>query len=208
MPLSPAKRGRPIQTDQQRQVIREKIVDAARALFVSQGYASVSMRKLAAVVDCTPMTLYSYFERKIDILRFLWADVFAELFDHLDHVLRRTKHADLGLASIGQAYVAFWIERPEQYRMVFLSAEVSQAEVSVFMREDETAKRYGIFFQCLANASASDGSLAGQLELKLKAETLICALNGIVHNLITMSDYPWEKPDKLVTTVVRALSKS
>jgi AcrR family transcriptional regulator len=202
-----SKRGRPNQTNQQRQAIQDKIIDAARELFVSQGYASVSMRRLASAVNCTPMTLYSYFERKIDILRFLWADVFAELFDQLDQVLKKTKKAELELAAISKAYVAFWIERPEQYRMVFLSADVSQPEVSVFMQQDEIAKRYGIFFQCMAKALAPEGGLFDQIELKLKVETLICALNGIAHNLITISEYQWEKPDKLVATVVLALSK-
>jgi AcrR family transcriptional regulator len=206
MTLPTSKRGRPSQTIQQRQAMQNKIIDAARELFVSQGYASVSIRKLASEVNCTPMTLYSYFERKIDILRFLWADVFAELFDELDQIVKKAKQADLRLAAISQAYVAFWVDRPEQYRMVFLSADVSQPEVSVFLQQDETAKRYGIFFQCLAEALALNGVPSDQVVLKLKAETLICSLNGIAHNLITISDYPWGKSDQLVATMVRALS--
>lgn len=99
------------------------------------------------------------------------------------------------------------VSRSCQYRMVFLSANVSQPEVSVFLQQDEIAERYGIFFQCLANALLPQGALPDTLELKVKAGTLICALNGVAHNLITISDYPWEKPDKLVATVVRALSK-
>ena len=35
--------------------MRQEILDAARDLFVTEGYGSVSLRKIAVKVGCTPM---------------------------------------------------------------------------------------------------------------------------------------------------------
>ncbi|MEZ5226686.1 MAG: TetR/AcrR family transcriptional regulator [Acidimicrobiales bacterium] len=59
--------------------MRAHIAGCALELFRSDGYAGVSMRRLAGSAGCTPMTLYKYFENKFEILQLIWADVFVEL---------------------------------------------------------------------------------------------------------------------------------
>lgn len=55
-------------------------------LFSQEGFAAVSMRRLAQESGCTPMTLYKYFKNKFEILGMLWADVLGDLFDRLDRL--------------------------------------------------------------------------------------------------------------------------
>ena len=79
-------RGRPTLTPDQIGVMRAHIASCALDLFHREGFAGISMRRLASEAGCTPMTLYKYFANKFDILRMLWNDVFSELFDRLDRV--------------------------------------------------------------------------------------------------------------------------
>ncbi len=62
---------------------RNRILGAAAALFGERGYASTSLRAIAAAVGMTPPALYWYFPSKRAILRAL---LHGALFDFLDAV--------------------------------------------------------------------------------------------------------------------------
>ncbi len=52
----------------QKEGVREEILDAARTLFVKEGYEHVSIRKIAEKVEYAPGTIYLYFRDKAEIL--------------------------------------------------------------------------------------------------------------------------------------------
>src|SRR6478609_6431125 len=51
----------------ERELVRNAILAAARSLFLTQGYANVSMRKIAEQIEYSPGAIYSYFASKEDI---------------------------------------------------------------------------------------------------------------------------------------------
>jgi AcrR family transcriptional regulator len=53
--------------ERDRAVVRRAILDAARHLFVAEGYGNVSIRKIAERIEYSPAALYSYFPSKDDI---------------------------------------------------------------------------------------------------------------------------------------------
>ncbi len=50
-----------------REAVRRGILDAARDLFVSEGFERVSLRKIAELVEYSPAAIYGYFPSKDDI---------------------------------------------------------------------------------------------------------------------------------------------
>jgi AcrR family transcriptional regulator len=44
----------------EKQNVREEILDAARTLFVKEGYEQVSIRKIAEKIEYSPGTIYLY----------------------------------------------------------------------------------------------------------------------------------------------------
>ena len=48
--------------------LRQEILDAARDLFLREGYENVSMRKIAEKIEYSPTTIYLYFQDKADLL--------------------------------------------------------------------------------------------------------------------------------------------
>ena len=62
-----------------RQELRDEILEAARALFVHEGYGSVSMRKIADTVGCAPGTIYLHFADKAAILSAIVVETFTKL---------------------------------------------------------------------------------------------------------------------------------
>lgn len=65
--------------DRERHAVREAILAAARDLFVAEGYAQVSIRKIAERIEYSPAAIYSYFPAKDDIFFALAAEGFQRL---------------------------------------------------------------------------------------------------------------------------------
>ncbi len=53
--------------ERDREAVRRAILDAARELFVAEGYQNVSIRKIAERIEYSPAAIYSYFPSKDDI---------------------------------------------------------------------------------------------------------------------------------------------
>ena len=195
-------RGRPARSDRQIAETRARISRCALKLFEEEGYAAVSMRRLAKEAGCTVMTVYTYYDRKIDILRALWSQVFEELFDRLDRTAAQERDAVARLHAVALGYVDFWLQRRDSYFLVFMSSGVTQSDVSVFVGDEAVLARFEVLRASLADA-LGDG--LDDAALTLKSEMLLCALNGVAHNLITISAFPWSTPEALVGEAVAGL---
>lgn len=70
--------------ERDREAVRRGILDAARELFVSEGYRNVSIRKIAERIEYSPAAIYSYFPSKDDIFFALAEEGFRLLCDDDD----------------------------------------------------------------------------------------------------------------------------
>ena len=64
----------------EREAVARSILDAARDLFVDEGYHNVSIRKIAERIEYSPAAIYSYFPSKDDIFFALAEEGFRILF--------------------------------------------------------------------------------------------------------------------------------
>ena len=197
-------RGRPAVSDKQRANMQARISQVVKTLSQTEGFGQISMRKIAREIGCSPMTLYKYYNSKMDILRTLWADVFDELFTELNGLDQPEQSPTARLHILASGYVHYWLTHPEHYRLVFMADGVSQGDVSIFTNEAQTLQRFQVFSELIGEVN--DGQLSAQ-DLKVKADTLICFLQGISHNLITISGYDWAEAEYMVTAAVDAVTR-
>jgi AcrR family transcriptional regulator len=66
--------------EREREAVRRAILDAARDLFVREGYANVSIRKIAERIEYSPAAIYGYFPSKDDIFFALAEEGFRLLY--------------------------------------------------------------------------------------------------------------------------------
>jgi AcrR family transcriptional regulator len=66
--------------EREREAVARAILDAARDLFVAEGYPNVSIRKIAERIEYSPAAIYSYFPSKDDIFFALAEEGFRMLF--------------------------------------------------------------------------------------------------------------------------------
>ena len=177
--------------------MRQAIAAAARRVFLAEGYDSVSLRRLASEVGCTPMAIYTYYDSKLDILRQLWAEVFDAAFAEVERACAEGATPASQLKAMCQAYVRYWLDHPDHYRLVFMSTGVTQDDVTVFVEADAIATRYAVFATALSACVGQDDP-----RIATHAEALICGLIGIAHSHITVSGYPWSAADGLVAVLV------
>ena len=71
--------------------LRDRIVDAARQLFLEHGYSKVSTHEIAAALGISKKTLYREFETKEDILRSVIIEKLKESAKRIDAMLESTK---------------------------------------------------------------------------------------------------------------------
>lgn len=180
---------------EQRAEMAARISVVAETLFTRDGFAKVSMRRIAKEIGCTPMALYGYYDSKLDILQSLWGGVFELLFAGLE-ALPATDDAATDLAALCTAYVEFWLARPDYYRLVFMAEGVTQPEVSLFLDQPDIIAKYSLFQTAIAR-------LCPEKDIKLKFDIVMSMLHGIAHNKITISGYGWASPEDQVSVLVR-----
>ncbi len=198
----PTRRGRPAISDETRREMRKKIASSTRRLFEEHGYRQISMRRISQEVGCSAMTLYKYYDAKIDILHTLWSDVFKAVFDQLDALTLDDKSPREQLSSLTAAYVGYWLDNSEHYRLVFMTEGVKQPEVNVFLEDRHVMLQQNMFATAIAEASAKALS---ETELRQKLGAVICFANGIAHNLITISGQDWPSKDYLVESAINGV---
>lgn len=196
------RKGRPAISAERRADMRLQISDAAGRLFHAEGYGKVSMRRIAAEVGCSPMTLYKYYDAKIDILRSLWAEVFADLFEGLDAIESSDHEPPDHLLDLSVAYVEYWLKHPDRYRLVFMADGVEQPDVTLFLDAPNIVARYGIFAKSIKSASPEP---MDSNTLKLALDTLVCSLHGIAHNHVTISGHDWPAPRRMLALTIEGI---
>jgi AcrR family transcriptional regulator len=112
-----------IRRKQHQDELREKILDAARELFVTEGVEAASMRKIAEKIGYTATTLYNHFEDKEALLHALCDADFSALHESFQKIGRIPDPVER-LRKLGQAYITFALRYPSHYRLMFMTPRV------------------------------------------------------------------------------------
>jgi AcrR family transcriptional regulator len=109
--------------DAARQALRARILEAARRIVTRDGFAALSMRKIADAIDYSPASLYLYFKNRDAIAHALGDEGYAQLLATLeaptDPSLPAARPAER-LRALVEAYIAFAHAHPQTYRLVFV----------------------------------------------------------------------------------------
>lgn len=118
---------RPVLTDEEVAEFRADVCRVAEVLFARHGVEGVTMRQIAAELDCSPTTAYRYFKNKEEILAAVRAAAFNRFCEVIEAATRSSSDPRKSARTVGQAYLGFALENPDAYRMMF---DVSQAAVT------------------------------------------------------------------------------
>jgi len=189
-----------------RESLRRGILDAARPLFVREGYEATSIRAIALKAGCSPGILYHYFEDKQSILAELVAETFSILGARLSAIRRDDSPVMDRLRRGLRTYIAFGLEHPHHYSLLFMKPqnwEGNEKVLEVFMTQGMET------FGCLRMLS-SEAMEAGELRPAIRdseelAQSLWVAVHGLVAAQIVVCTFPWVEQTRLVDRLVDVL---
>src|SRR6266851_2627430 len=113
--------------ERDREAIRRAILDAARDLFVNEGYQNVSIRKIAERIEYSPAAIYGYFPSKDDIFFALAEEGFRLLGDPSE-VRSDPRYTDA--PPLERVRAVFWRlyefsrDQPQYFALIFVDRSV------------------------------------------------------------------------------------
>ena len=108
--------------EREREAVTAAILDAARELFIAEGYQSVSIRKIAEKIEYSPAAIYGYFPSKDDIFYALAEEGFRMLLDRAQEPPGPDPLEDVRRAFL--SFYEFSKDHPEHYALMFVDRSV------------------------------------------------------------------------------------
>ncbi|MCL4813622.1 MAG: TetR/AcrR family transcriptional regulator [Vicinamibacteraceae bacterium] len=109
--------------EREREHVRRAILDAARELFVADGFSNVSIRKIADRIEYSPAAIYGYFPSKDDIFFALAEEGFEIMHDAVGDDSQAPSPLE-ALRRRMRALYRFSVEHPEYFVLLFLDRSV------------------------------------------------------------------------------------
>jgi AcrR family transcriptional regulator len=183
--------------------LRNKIVNAALRVFAEQGYGQVSMRKIAALIDYSPTTIYRFFKNKEELLQTIAAGTFGDLTAKFEMVKAEGSADQLGtLKNLVREYTIFCVDHPDMFRLFSDIASFEMEDGIMYERLGGT--RYMVYqswFGCIRQSIRSGGlAMNGEVRIFLY---LWDAVNGYIDHRIR---YPRVPRQELAKDIVEYLN--
>jgi AcrR family transcriptional regulator len=170
---------------------RDKILDAARELFITEGYDGVSMRKVAEKIEYSPTAIYLHFADKEDLFHELVHEDFAQLAKVFQSAtpkdpLERLRH-------IGRTYVDFGMRYPNHYKLMFMTphpvAELDERDREVLGNPEVDAYA---FLKMTVRQAIDAGCFRDDLtDADLISQTVWAAVHGVISLHIAKCNDAW-----------------
>ena len=160
---------------------RDKILEAARELFVTEGYEGVSMRKVAEKIEYSPTAIYVHFADKNELFRELCHQDYARLAEVFQSSVMSTYPIER-LRQIGAVYVDFGTRFPNHYKFMFMMShppqEVDDEECDVHGNPEKDAYA---FLKWAVQQAIDAGCFRDEMcDADAVSQTLWAAVHGVI----------------------------
>ena len=192
--------------ERERDQVRSKIMDAARELFVRDGYESVSMRKIAEAIEYSPTAIYQHFADKAALMQQLCQGDFQSLA-HVFHDLAQIADPVERIRQTGHTYIRFAARHPNHYRFMFMTphAEIQgECEMKAAYADDPNKNNPNensyLFLVVAVQQAIEQKRLRPELsDPQLVAQTFWAAVHGVASIEVTFRNDPWMQMADLET---------
>jgi hypothetical protein len=103
------------------------------------------------------------------------------------------------LQSAAQTFLAYWIDHPDHFRLVFMSSEVTRADVAKFVTDEDALVHFRMFSGLIKEVHPEGH------DVKVRFDTLISGLIGIALCMNTVADYPWSNATSMTNQLLSSI---
>lgn len=115
---------------QETEAFRDRLCQAAAQLYVDEGPAAVSMRRIAAELGCGTMTAYRYFASKEQIITAVRTRGLHRFAETLEHALTTSGDSHTRSRAVRDAYIDFARANTATYRLMFEYPEANRDDAA------------------------------------------------------------------------------
>jgi AcrR family transcriptional regulator len=166
-----------------KQVLRQKILDVSREILLSQGFAGLTMRRVAEAIDYSPAAIYLHFQSREQIAQELCFAGLRRLYERLQSVT--AKDPATRLSGYARAYLEYSQSDPETYRLIFMAD--SQLTKAVFTHRDSGGGEAALRLIVAAFTELPTGSKKTCAKPSELAELFWASLHGLASLRIACS---------------------
>ena len=186
---------------------RARILQAARRIIVRQGFAALSIRKLAGMVRYAPGTIYLYFKNREAIGRELCLQGYREMLIRLQAAVREGADPAANLRALFMAYLKFGLTQPETYRLIFVDEPEYLAAVFAKRPVDDPATQAYRLLVDAARAQPEGGAARPEASASALAEACGAAIHGVISLQLTCPSFPTTAPQELSLLLLDRVTK-
>ncbi|MEN3334696.1 MAG: hypothetical protein V7641_4061 [Blastocatellia bacterium] len=189
--------------EREREALREVILDAARELFVEEGFENVSMRRIAEKIEYSPTTIYLYFEDKLSLLYAICEETFAKLAKRMEIIRKEADHPVAALKKGCRAYVEFGLKHPNHYKLTFINHPHHPKDPDWKMEESLGMQAYGHLRAAVE--ACIEQKMFHATDVEAVTQMFWAAGHGITSLLITMEHFPFVNKNLLIDMTLDTL---
>jgi AcrR family transcriptional regulator len=180
--------------------LRGEILRAAERLLIDKGSAdAVSIRGVATSVGVTPPSIYLHFEDKDELIFAVCQEQFQRLESLIDAALEGIDDPLERLRKMGETYVRFGVEHPEQYRILLMG----KGEVSIEDFQDGRMAGVSTFQRLMSSIEACmDAGIFRRQDVFLVATGIWTLVHGVTSMRITIPEFPFVGEQALLDHVL------
>ena len=177
--------------EREREEIRTRILDAARELFASEGVESVTMRRIAERIEYSPTAIYFHFRDKEALLAELCDTDFRAIAQQFLSIAKIEDPIER-LRATGHAYVAFGLENPSHYRVMFMTPKPPHRPEDSAIRKGNPEEDSYEFLKLIVGQAMAEGRLRGDvMDVDLMAQVIWSGVHGVISLEIAKCNDAW-----------------
>jgi len=178
--------------DREKSETRDKILDAARELFVTEGYEGVSMRRVAEKIEYSPTAIYVHFADKNELFHELCREDFGRLQEVVAIAEMPTDPVER-LREIGRNYIQFGMRFPNHYVFMFMTPhpphELDDEDREIVGNPEVDA--YALLKWAVESAIKAGCFRDEVQDAELVSQTLWASVHGVISLNIAKCKDPW-----------------
>jgi len=174
---------------------RGEILEAAQRIFIAEGYQGATIRKIADEVGVSSTALYMHFKDKDQILLEISDGAINRLLEINSEISARPIDPVVKVRMMLDAYMAFALDNPNAYQLVFCGNTGLMNEEKTEATEHLGELCFQKFIDALTEIAASGRLRTGSAQSA--AQALWAACHGLVSLIITKPKFNWADNDEL-----------
>lgn len=182
----------------EKEELQRKILDAAGAILVEEGYEGLSIRKIANRIEYSPGLIYHYFKDKATIVAALVERGYSRILEAIGSIPADPADPVGTIRRAFTRYIGLALESPLQYRAILLNDIEGVREKVGILEQGITKKRKSMELLSGIIDRAIRGGQFRPVEPELAAQIVWTSTFGLLARLLLEPEIPQDQRERLL----------